>query len=568
MNYDDINIEQHISVDQIFQNIKDKEDIKVANKLGINGGNINQISNKQSVTNKSQMSIIKDKSLMNNINSQSLSAGSKSKTPKLTPVNKFLNETFIYIRYNENPNGPSLTNGPIRMHRSQRIVTTVNKFIIDFLRHLNFILSARTNINYHPIDNRDLFFKIPIYVYTNEEAQMYPLDLILKRVDSIKQFISEYNFANDTKNTLWLIRTLNSLGVNFNTDFYITCDCDQFNYEKIDIPLEFNFPDIEYPKIKRHKLTDDSIVTLYEDPYFNDYGVFVNLAIPFNEMGMSYNGLHIYEHLMTKGWSDLSVNDQLMANGVTYPNGICLVYNILATEKAFIECANATFKFVFETRDHEFWQSKISNDALLETCRTISETRTERTLASMGRSDYKAYNNDYNREIFEYWSNKPFTILLTFPKGTKRFDPTTLEQLVREHPLRPIERPKNIQLKYYPLEVMMVKQNMKLYILKTTIEQIKKALMKPSMKTKMYFGVDCYLGQDKSEHEMDENENDLSYLNSVLHPLLYLNRYFTDDELKTFIKTHITAANSFTMANQPLCIRHAADLLDELELNL
>lgn len=483
----------------------------------------------------------------------------------ITPVHQFLTNTFIYIRYTREDD-ESISNSPLfdnDIIRSKRILLTVNQYVIMFLRHLNYVIAAKTNINYQLIDGRQLYIKFPIYVYTNEEAKLHPLDLILKRVESIRSFIENYDFSIDTKSTLWLIRTMTSLGVNLNSDFNITCDCDDFDYQKIDTPLQFKYPPIEYPTIHRMTLSDGSTVIEYEDPYFNDYGVFINLSVPFDEMGMSYNGLHIYEHLMTKGWAELSVNDQIYANGITYPNGICMVYNILSTASAYEMYTNAAFEWLYKIRAENFWNDDISDDVLLETIRTISETRTERTLSSMGRSDLHAYTNSYNRNIFEYWSNKPYTILLTRPKGTKGVNREQLEAMSKKYPLRNVERPDNVKLPFYPLEVMITKQNNKTYILKTDQQRIKEAIMKPKLKTKMYFGVDCYMGQDESPEG-----NDLSEFNGVLYPLLYNNGMFDDDDLITFVRTHITACSSAMMSNQSMMIRHAADYLEECNLNI
>lgn len=489
----------------------------------------------------------------------------KSPTVSITPEIKILSNIFIYIRYNKVPTDSSQS---VRLFNSRvtsrRIIFTVNQYIINFLRHINYIIAAKTNVNYQLIDSKQLFIRIPVYVYTNEEAALHPLDLILKRVNALRTFLTTYDFSLDTKSTLWLIRTLTNVGINMNKDFSLTVDCTDLFYEKIDEEITFNIPTIEYPTVRRHVMKDGSHLIEYEDPYFNDYGIFHDLSVPFDEMGMSYNGLHLYEHLMTKGWIDLSVNDQIYANGITYPNGICMVYNVLATEKSFHEYVNATLEWIYKVRNEDFWKKDINDDLLLETYRTISETRTERTLASMGRSDLHAYTNSYNKQIFEYWANKPFNLLITMPKGTKRIDIDKVEQLALKHPLRTINRPKNIKLKYYPLEVLMSKERMKTFILKVSTDKIKNAILMPKLKTKMYFGVDCYMGQNALIAE----NNDLSEYNSVLHPILHLNRLFTDEEIDMFLKTHITACSSATMSMQSMMIRHAADHLDEYNLNL
>lgn len=483
--------------------------------------------------------------------------------PTLTATTKFLNNMYIYIRYNKDPanaerNVPMLN----AVSKSKRIALTINQYVSMFLRHLNYLIAVKTNVNYNLIDTRQLFIKLPIYVYTNDEASMHPLDLILHRVESMKKFLESFDFSKDTKSVLWLLRTMASVGVNINEDFNITVDCDELNYQKIDEPLTFTFPKIEFPKISKKPLKDKSVITMYEDPYFNDYGIFINLSVTFDEMGMSYNGLHLYEHLMTKGWSNLSVNDQVYANGVTYPTGICMVFQILSSESAYKEYVNAAFEWLFKCRGADFWTKDITNEIYLETCRTISETRTERTLASMGRSDFHAYDNNYNKAIFEYWSNKPFNILLTVPKGTKPIDIDKLNMLCDKYPLRNVPRPPNIHLKYYPFEVLNTKIHTKLCIMKTTVEDIKKALMKPQLKTKAFFGVDCYLRQDPTPND----DGDLSEFISVLHPLLFMNEHFTEAELDQFVRSHVTSYSSETMHVQSLCIRHAADNFNELRL--
>lgn len=487
----------------------------------------------------------------------------KIQKPTVTLTNKFLNNMYIYIRYNKDPSSVE-RNLPIlsATTRSKRIALTINQYVTMFLRHLNYLIAVKTNVNYNLIDTQNLYIKLPIYVYTNDEASMHPLDLILHRVDGLKKFIESFDFSKDTKSVLWLLRTMASVGVNINEDFNITVDCDDFDYQKIDEPLVFTFPKLEHPKIRKIQLKDKSTITMYEDPYFNDYGIFANLSVKFDEMGMSYNGLHLYEHLMTKGWSNLSVNDQVYANGVTYPTGVCMVFQILSTEKAYREYVNAYFEWLFKCRGKDFWTKDISEDLYLETCRTISETRMERTMASMGRSDFHAYDNNYNSAIFEYWSNKPFNLLLTVPKGTKAIDVDRLNNLCDKYPLRNVVRPPNIKLKYYPFEVMATKANTNLCILKTSPEEIKQALLKPQLKTRAFFGIDCYLRQDPNKHD----DGDLSEFISVLHPLLFMNDYFTEEELNQFVRSHVTAYSSETMHIQSLCIRHAADNFGELRL--
>lgn len=465
-----------------------------------------------------------------------------SKNDKKITVNRntrVLDNTYIYIKYNKSSDQNNYSDVLIK----------------KFMDYMNGIIGAKTATNYHIEKVKNFTIRIPIYVYTNEEAKMNPIDLLEKRVKTIMNFLENFDWKTVSKFQLWLVRSLHILGINISTCFNIETEMPNVDYKKINETILIKFPDIQYPKLRRIKLNDNSMITLYSDPYMDDYGLFLNLSVSFDEMGMSYNALHLYEHLLTKPWDKLNGHDLIELNGSTYPVGTCFVYTIHKTINSLKLHMNSTLKWLLKSRLPDFWKNK-EEEINLETIRTISETRRERTLTSMGRSDLHAYDLKYNTDIFDYWSNKPFNILLAGPDDFNEINEDKLNVLVKKYSLRnDIKRPENIKFKNIPMDVLKMKKFTGFYILKDDVENIKNRFLKNDFESNSFFGIDCVMSC-KSE--------DLSVYNSVLHPLLYLNKYFTDEELNDYVKRHVIPFSSKLFSNASVQLKNAGNYLSNL----
>lgn len=470
---------------------------------------------------------------------------------KITYETNNVDDSFILIKYAKANESDTKSESQSKLDSTPYL----NALIKKFMEIMNSNIGAKTDVNYHIEKVTNYTIRIPVHVYTNDESKLNECELIDKRVKTIRNFFENYNWNSASKVELWLVRSLYTLNFNISDSFIIETETKNHDYKPVKDILFIKYPNIQFPTIKKTILLDESEITTLVDPYVQDFGLFLNLSITFDEMGMSYNALHLYEHLLTKPWANLSGIDILELNGSTYPTGVCFVYTIHRNMESLKQYTNATLKWLFESRNQEFW-NKISDDIKLETSRTISETRLERTLVSMGRSDFKAYNNNYDLNIFRYWANKPFNILLVSNVEIKDLNREHLNDIVRKYPLNKIERPPNIKFKHIPIDVLKMKQLTGYYILKQNYEEVKRLFMEQNFDTKSFYGIDCILTTDKE---------DLSVYNSILHPLLFLNKYYHEDELQDFVKTHVIpySARFYNITNVQL--KHVSSYINEID---
>lgn len=462
---------------------------------------------------------------------------------KLKNVNSLLRDSYIVIKHNQD----------IELNEYSK------ELLKRFMNYINCMIGAKTSANYHIDKVRNLKIKIPIYAYTDKERNLEPYKLINDKVNTIRNFLENFEWKSVGKFQLWIVRSLYILGISISNLFTISTKTPNLEFDDIvDDQIIMKFPKLEYPKITREKFKDGSTITYLSDPYLTDYGVFVNLTTPFDEMGMCYNGLHLYEHLMTKAWNDLSGIELKEMNGSTWPQAICYVYTVHETLNSLKEYAASSVVWALKSREKGFWE-KYKDYLHLEIERTISETRRERTLASMGRSDLHAYNYAYNTEIFEYWSNKPFELLVCGPAEISKLklNSETINKHISENmPRNDIKKPKNITFKRYPMDVLKMKKLQGFRILKVDPMEIKEKILASDFEDKVVYGYDCAFS---SKFE------DLSAFNSILHPLLFNNKTLTDDELSNFIKNHVIPFSVMMFSEASIQIKHAALYLKNKE---
>ena len=327
-------------------------------------------------------------------------------------------------------------------------------------------------------------------------------------------------------------------------------------------PINIKYPDnIQEAQIKRITLKDSSTITYISDPYIRGYGVYSNLTLPFSEMNYSHNLLHLYEHLMTGSWEMLNKANVTLFNGCTYPNGLCYVFtnhNTLNSTRIFLV---ADILYRIKSRSDNFW-NKLEYRAAFEREieRTISETRHERTLGSPGRSDCSAFDFNYNIPVLTYWSRLPFNYLVIGPDSLEALmiKHDMISKEMEKYPTATLEdkdKPKIRNIKHYPAEVIKLKQNEHVtYSIMHVDTNILKSIMLENKRSNESFSDfkdrkhsmrDIYecslLGYDNALvfHEIIMNEETRSRTQtSILHPFLFCNRLFTEDEEKElFSKT-------------------------------
>lgn len=277
----------------------------------------------------------------------SINGGKKSKqTTKSTSVplknvNIDLTDSYMLIEYNGEV--PLTKYSKILLHR--------------FMGIINSRLGSRTNLNYHILPVENFKIKVPFYVYTNDEKKLDALTLVEKRVSTLTTFLSTMDWTNCANlQELWIIHSLKLLGINISDSFTLSTFTDErIGFVDLDKKeLHINYPTTFNPEVKRVKYADGSTILYLSSKYLNDYGIYANLTVPFSEMGMSFNALHLYEHVMTCGWKKLDYAKLKLMNGATWPDGLCSVFAISNTLLAMKEFAAGFIKYFLESRDANF----------------------------------------------------------------------------------------------------------------------------------------------------------------------------------------------------------------------
>jgi hypothetical protein len=250
-----------------------------------------------------------------------------------------------------------------------------------------------------------------------------------------------------------------------------------------------------------------------------NYGVAIN--------GIADNGLHLFEHLMTKAWVDLNSEHVVDINGSTFPTGISYIYIILDSEKSFQLYVNMLLVFINKIRKLNFWSTQQAQSYLrIETQRTISETREERILNTVGRTDQKGYNYEYNTDIFLYWANQPFNIFLVSKTDHDIAKTNVLKRNI-------VHRPPNIKFSRMPLDVIKAKTIQKTQITKIKTNDIIDQVFSHDLKNVLY-GLNCSLYSDRE---------DMIKYNNILLPLLFLSRFVSIEKIKEYISKNIIPIN-------------------------
>jgi len=461
---------------------------------------------------------------------------------KLDNVSSDISNSYILIEYNEHQ--PLTKYTRILLHK--------------FLTLLNSHIGANTNLNYHILPVKDFKIKIPIYVYTNDEKKLTPSSLVDKRVNTLISHLEKLDWSKHTNlQEQWLIYSLKTVGIDISSDFIISTFTDPaIGYQDLNHQqLKINSPLIHEPKLKRITYADGSTILYLSSPYLNDFGIFANLSTTFDEMGMSFNALHLYEHLMTYAWKNIDFGKIKMMNGSTWPQALCSVFVITNSLESMKTFAASFIKFYLESRESGFWNKQIPSEGLkLETQRTISETRTERTLSSLCRSDLHAYDFKYNTQIFEYWSQRPFDLLIAGPDSLDKLymNKKTINSFIQLHPPRKVNKPQNVIYKTLPLDTIKMKQLKQFHVLAADGQEIKNYLLRPNPANKSLYGIDSKI--------MSDSEN-LDVYNSVLHVFCYANKMFSEEELQRFTTYSVIPFSCVFFSDTSLSSNYAGDYL-------
>ena len=492
------------------------------------------------------------------------------------------------------------------------VVNLIKKFLV-YLIH---VIRIDTPLNYHQCGLYKNSIKILPHINTTDKMNMITYDILESKMETLLTAFHNLDFSKAKRDTKWLIRSLRRLGYNISDLFTVAIftdtnareanlliennpDTDRHTFSKtpphmststissqLRVPtkvIALTYPDnIVEPEIKRVRLADNSTITYISDPYILDYGVFHNLTTTFDEYNFAYNMLHVYEHIMCLSWDALSKEDMVKCNGATYPNAIAYVFTIHTSLKSYKMYLISDLLHRIKSRKQSFWDKPEMNRLFQrEIERTISETRNERSLAIFGRSDCTAFDFEYNKEVFTYWSRKPFDMLCIGPAPLNelmiRHDKINKE--IQSHPRydKSQKIPKWRHFDRLPLEPLRMREHFMPYVVmkldKGTIKQILstnrrsedtgKDLAANKKRTLMDLYEGGRIGYDNCVIWKDYIDNDKPIPRSettILQPLLFCNRLFGDTEIKEIFDKIIFPVRLTNMEDKKI------DVFD-LELN-
>ena len=404
----------------------------------------------------------------------------------------------------------------------------------QFMLRLNGLISSKTKLNYNtlPVINNMIF--IPIQPYSVDEMKMSIDELINIRKTELINFLANIDWNVLNKNFIWCVRTLMNKGINIFNDLELVIRDKNMEIDQTIrdiIPIKIKKCEFDEIKINRVVADDGSMVTIITDPISSDFGLFVDFSVFYEEMGFASNTLHLYEHILTKMWKKLNGNNVKEMNGSTYNTGISYVYTVHGSFKSFREHTNASIDWILKSRDPKFWDNEeIKKDIEFETIRTISETTNRRSMIVMGRSDPKAYSFGYDIDIFKYWANKPFNILVVVQAETD-WPLTTekLNELIKKYPLQKVKKPPLIQLDNIPIEVLRIKHRENIKTKKMNPIDIKNIMMSSKRISNSIYGLDVCITYNNEEEEV-------SKCMPILYPLLFFTKFTTIDEQREYMK--------------------------------
>lgn len=357
--------------------------------------------------------------------------------------------------------------------------------IYTFMSILRGYIGFKTQLGYFiQLPNKDGTIVIPIDVLSNKDVASYK-DIMRNKIIELKHYLeSEIDYDSFMNENKVAFSILSLYKFDYSRMLYISS-----RHLKNVVDITLKPPTFEKSKIRTLKFENDEVLEIY-NPYLTEALICADFTVPYNEMSYMYNALHVYEHIMCSPWVDIKTKqgkDGLLSlNGLTSGLGNCFVYSIVNTDKAFTTYFNELVKWMYSSRDEGFWDTQ-KDHINLEISRTISETKTMPYHLTFARSPGCAYNMNYNKSIFDYWSNKPFNITVIHPFKVKIED-LEIKTLSIEHPIRKIPEPEKPKLRWFPYSIANMSSNYNIVTKKYKSDEIGKIIENYLMKNETVDG--------------------------------------------------------------------------------
>lgn len=349
-----------------------------------------------------------------------------------------------------NEAAPKNYNYTIELHNryyNSKIDDLSLRAVKTFMRLLRGYIAIKTNLCYNiPDIGKDCSITIPVDVLSNEDTLTHR-ELITKKIHTLKRFLEkDINYDSFLSQHKAALAAISLYHFDYSRMLYISSP-----QLKNIININMKPSTIKPMKIIYHRYSGDLLLEII-NPYFVNSFIALDLSTPYDEMGISYNALHVYEHLMCSPWiamKNTAFDNIDNLNGLTTSLGNCFVYVEAKDKPTMKKCISNQLNWIYESRDEGFW-GKHKSHVEKEITRTISETKGERNYIQFARSPGTAYDYKYDLELFRYWSNKPLKMLVAHPYDAIDLNEFKIRELLSNHPIRNITKPEIPTFKYYP----------------------------------------------------------------------------------------------------------------------
>lgn len=277
--------------------------------------------------------------------------------------------------------------------------------------HVAAIIGRATDLGYRLAMNAtdSHIINIPIEI-TGGASTVTWQELMENRTKELKRFLESKRFANELSEHAELKSTLTTFGVKAEQIYTITS------------PF---FTDELKVRMKPFE-SDPCRFVIHEKPgeYFvheyytnrNTSLIVIDLSVPFKELYIESDALHLYEHCMLINVLDGSGNrpelfKNVDVNGFTSNAGLCYLYAKIEGDAKTVErIALEMTRWYFESRSPDFWKRNMS-DVKKQIARTTSEV-IDGTPWDIFRNRSRTRSNNLNTDIFRRWSNRPLNMLI------------------------------------------------------------------------------------------------------------------------------------------------------------
>lgn len=412
--------------------------------------------------------------------------------------------------------------------------------IRSFMSILRSYIAIKTDLCYNiPPITKVCSIIIPIDVLSSNDVVSYR-SIMVKKVAKLKSFLEheiDYNgFLSSHKMNL---SALEMYHFDFEHMLYITSP-----QIKNTIDIKLKPCSLIKTTIKTHQYGKDCYTEVI-NPYLTESLIAVDVSVPYSEMGLGYNLLHIYEHLLCSPWVAMksTTSDEIVTmNGLTTNLGNCYVYVSPKNKETYRKCLANELEWLYGLRDENSF-GKHGAHVEKEIQRTISETKSERNYTQFARSPGNAYDLSVKNElnVFQYWANQPLRILLIHPFTTCKLESFNVSSLSAAHPMREINLPPLPTFHYFPYCAIANNRRLDKTTMKLSPKEMANVFRNFYLKGEVDDG---QFGIDVKARDIDEVVNDFFHDSNVflffpIQSMLEFRGQIPDKEIQQIIIRHL-----------------------------